>query len=81
MGILRVSESLGSTFPYKVGSESNLSLLRNLLVAAIVFWITVPSTTFTAWLVPEVPLGEKVESDDEESSVENVTIVVNEKIM
>lgn len=45
-GILRGCESLGSTFSYYVGSRQSASLLVNLIVAAAVFWASIPSTTW-----------------------------------
>ncbi|RDW84343.1 hypothetical protein BP6252_01933 [Coleophoma cylindrospora] len=74
-GVLRSCESLGSTFSYAVGSTKNASLLVNLLVAAVVFWASVPTSTWASWIVPDVPKGE-AESDDEENApqVERVTI-------
>lgn len=69
-GILRSCESLGSTFAYKVGSSEKATLLTNLIVAAVVFWASVPTTTWAAWIVPDAPKGD--ESSDDESQVERV---------
>ncbi|KAL3419188.1 duf895 domain membrane protein [Phlyctema vagabunda] len=73
-GVLRSCESLGSTFSYKVGATRSASLLTNLIIAAVVFWATVPTTTWAAWLVPDVPKGE--EPSDDESQVETESVRV-----
>lgn len=77
-GILRSCESLGSTFSYAVGSSKNASLLVNLLVAAVVFWVSVPASTWAAWVVPDVPAGEgddeRLTDESSDSAVEGVRV-------
>lgn len=72
-GILRGCESLGSTFSYTVGSNRNATLLVNLLVAAVVFWVSVPTTTWAAWIVPDVP--KSTETSDNEVEELRVSVV------
>lgn len=45
--LLRGGESLGSAFSYGVGASKSASLLTNLIVAATVFWVSVPPTTWS----------------------------------
>lgn len=63
-GLLRSFESLGSTFSYATGSSRSASLTVNIIVPAVVFWASIPPTTWAAWLVPDVPRGE-ILSDQE----------------
>lgn len=65
-GVLRACESLGSTVSYKVGSIENVSLLTNLLIAAGVFWSSVPPSTWASWLVSDIALGGNSGASDEE---------------
>ncbi|KZF18927.1 hypothetical protein L228DRAFT_286164 [Xylona heveae TC161] len=52
--LLRAGESFGSAFSYGVGASKSATLMTNLIVAAVVFWASVPSTTFSAWKVEDV---------------------------
>lgn len=58
--LLRSGESLGSTCSYGVGASSSASLMTNLIVAAVVWFVGAPTATYSAWIVtdePAVPLG------------------------
>lgn len=68
--LLRGGESLGSAFSYGVGASKSASLLTNLIVAATVFWASVPPTTWSIWSIrddkdkipPSPESGEAVET-------------------
>ncbi|KAF2091113.1 MFS general substrate transporter [Saccharata proteae CBS 121410] len=81
MGLLRACESLGSAFSYAVGAVQSASLLTNLIVAAVMFWVSVPTSTWAAWMVKDLEVegdhggfdvaeGGMVEQDSEGSGVE-----------
>ncbi|KAL4784206.1 hypothetical protein BJX76DRAFT_367842 [Aspergillus varians] len=52
--VLRSSESLASTISYALGASKRVSLLQNILVASVLFWASVPTTTWSTWQVTEV---------------------------
>ncbi|KAK8155410.1 hypothetical protein BKA80DRAFT_209246, partial [Phyllosticta citrichinensis] len=58
VGILRAGQSLGEAFSYGVGAARSASLLTNLVVAFVVFFVSDSFTTWAAWIVPERLLGE-----------------------
>lgn len=49
--LLRSGESLGSTFSYAVGASKSASLMTNLIVAAVVWFVSAPMATWSAWKV------------------------------
>lgn len=51
--ILRSGESLASTISYALGASKSVSLLKNLLVASVLFWAAIPTTTWSVWQVQE----------------------------
>lgn len=53
--LLRAGESLGSTCSYGVGASSSTSLMVNLIVAVVVWFVAAPATTYSAWVVPDLP--------------------------
>ncbi|KAL1311445.1 hypothetical protein AAFC00_001605 [Neodothiora populina] len=70
--LLRAGESLGSACSYGVGA-SNASLMTNLIVAAVVWFASVPSASYSAWIVQDVRTGGTLEgrlADDSSSSSE-----------
>lgn len=60
--ILRSGESLASTISYALGASQSVSLLKNLLVASVLFWAAIPTTTWSVWQVKE---PKKIEEDSE----------------
>ncbi|PSN72921.1 MFS general substrate transporter [Corynespora cassiicola Philippines] len=64
MGVLRSGESLGQALAYAVGSVKSASLMTNLIVAVVMFYVAVPFTTWCAYLVPDRAPGE----DNEDTS-------------
>ncbi|KAF6795034.1 duf895 domain membrane protein [Colletotrichum sojae] len=58
MGVLRSGESLGSALSYAVGSVRSASLMTNLIVSVVVFYVGVPATTWAALLVKDRLPGE-----------------------
>ncbi|KAB2570477.1 putative membrane protein [Lasiodiplodia theobromae] len=58
MGILRSAESLGQAFAYAVGSVRSASLMTNLIVAIVTFYVAAPFTTWAAFLVQDRAPGE-----------------------
>lgn len=51
--LLRSGESLGSTFSYAVGASKSASLMTNLIVAAVVWFVSAPMATWSAWKVAD----------------------------
>ena len=69
--LLRGGESLASTISYGLGASKDVSLLTNIIVAAALFWASVPTTTWSTWQVKdEDDLGNEREETD--SDLENV---------
>lgn len=70
-GILRSFESLGFAIAFGIGASENVSLMANLIVAFVVFWVSVPFTTYASWLVkepnpaPEDPINKDIQDDPE----------------
>jgi hypothetical protein len=69
MGILRSSESLGSSLSFAIGSRKDISLMNNLVVAAVAFWVSVPSSTRASWLVRDVEMDKDEVVEGEEVRV------------
>nr|XP_036580714.1 duf895 domain membrane protein [Colletotrichum truncatum]KAF6788709.1 duf895 domain membrane protein [Colletotrichum truncatum] len=65
MGVLRSGESLGSALSYAVGSVRSASLMTNLIVSVVVFYIAVPATIWAAHLVKDRLPGEFSGSDSD----------------
>jgi hypothetical protein len=64
-GLLRSSESLGSSLSFAIGSSADMSLLTNLLIAAAVFWASVPTSTWASWMVPDLPASTSTDLTEE----------------
>ena len=62
--LLRSGESLGSTFSYGVGAAKSASLMTNLIVAAVVWFVSVPAATYSAWIVQDDEPRGTLASDD-----------------
>lgn len=71
-GILRSSESLGFAIAYGIGASKHASLMANLIVAFVVFWVSVPFTTYASFLVkePSEITGEGVSMPPDEEATE-----------
>ncbi|CCH46319.1 putative membrane protein [Wickerhamomyces ciferrii] len=66
-GIIRSFESLGQCLGFVVGTV-NTNDMTNLAVAAGVFFLSIPSTTYIAWQVDDEPVEkDKLESETEGS--------------
>ncbi|KAF2146964.1 uncharacterized protein K452DRAFT_218703 [Aplosporella prunicola CBS 121167] len=70
--ILRAGESLGSTFSYGVGASKSASLMTNLIVAAVVFWVSVPTTFWAAWRVTDAEVEMPGRNTSNSTSAEDV---------
>lgn len=68
MGVLRSGESLGSALAYAVGSVRSASLMTNLIISVVVFYVGAPATTWAALLVKDRLPGE-LESSDSDGEV------------
>jgi hypothetical protein len=71
-GILRSVESLGFAIAFGIGASKNVSLMANLIVSFVVFWVSVPFTTYASCIVREpgstsedsgAPINKSVEDD------------------
>ncbi|KAE8145186.1 major facilitator superfamily domain-containing protein [Aspergillus avenaceus] len=71
-GILRSVESLGFAIAFGIGASENVSLMTNLIVAFVVFWVSVPFTTYASCLVQESP-GDSCPEGDLTTKVPTVT--------
>lgn len=65
MGVLRSGESVGSALSYAVGSVRSASLMTNLIVSVVVFYVAVPATTWASLLVKDRLPGEPHGSDSD----------------
>lgn len=74
VGLLRSFESVGSCLSFGIGA-AKIKPMVNLIVAFVMFSVTIPSTFAATFLVPERPVDErKAVSDsdvDEGKGVEN----------
>ncbi|KAK7398212.1 hypothetical protein QQX98_012415 [Neonectria punicea] len=71
MGVLRSGESLGSVLAYAVGSVRSASLMTNLIVSVVVFYVGVPATSWAAHLIKDrVPNEDGLDTEGESSEVE-----------
>ncbi|CAO2647105.1 Nn.00g080270.m01.CDS01 [Neocucurbitaria sp. VM-36] len=71
VGLLRSFESVGSCLSFGIGA-AKIKPMVNLIVAFVMFSITIPSTVAATFLVPERPVDErKALSDDESSAAED----------
>jgi hypothetical protein len=68
VGLLRSFESVGSCLSFGIGA-AKIKPMVNLIVAFVMFTITIPSTFAATFLVPERPVDER-EGASDESSVE-----------
>lgn len=75
VGIVRSFESVGSCLSFGIGA-AKVDPMVNLIVAFVMFAITVPSTTFAVLLVPERPEETKlVDGSSEQSSIRDSKVV------
>ncbi|OLN85053.1 UNC93-like protein 8 [Colletotrichum chlorophyti] len=72
MGVLRSGESLGSALSYAVGSVRSASLMTNLIVSVVVFYVGVPATTWASHLIKDRLPGE-LSGSDSDCEVSNQT--------
>ncbi|CAG8001230.1 unnamed protein product [Penicillium salamii] len=73
--VLRSGESLASTISYALGASKSVSLLKNILVASVLFWAAIPTTTWSAWQVEEYKREDEVSEDVYDSpQLVNVTV-------
>ncbi|KXH47491.1 hypothetical protein CNYM01_02865 [Colletotrichum nymphaeae SA-01] len=73
MGVLRSGESLGSALAYAVGSVRSASLMTNLVISVVVFYVGAPATTWAALLVKDRLPGE-VSDRDSDADIPDVNI-------
>ncbi|PCG95692.1 Major facilitator superfamily domain, general substrate transporter [Penicillium occitanis (nom. inval.)] len=59
---LRSAESLGFAISYGIGATPRISLMTNLIVSCVVFWIGVPFTTYAAWNVRRTAMEDDISS-------------------
>ncbi|KAF4988050.1 hypothetical protein FGRMN_10006 [Fusarium graminum] len=64
VGLVRSFESLGSCLAFGVGA-AKVPSLTNLIVAFVMFCISLPSTSFAVFLVPERPGNHVLDSENE----------------
>ncbi|KAJ9139079.1 hypothetical protein NKR23_g8131 [Pleurostoma richardsiae] len=51
MAILRAGESLGSALSYAIGASRSVSLMTNLIISVVAFYVSAPTTTWAAQIV------------------------------
>lgn len=66
VGLLRSFESVGSCLSFGIGA-AKIKPMVNLIVAFVMFTITIPSTYAAVLLVPERPIDERKAALDESS--------------
>jgi hypothetical protein len=59
VGLLRSFESIGSCLAFGIGA-AKIEPMANLIVAFVMFAITIPSTFAATFLVPERPIDERM---------------------
>lgn len=68
VGIVRSFESVGSCLSFGIGA-AQVKPMINLIIAFVMFAITIPATTYVVFLVPERPVNNtKLEELDESSA-------------
>lgn len=70
VGLLRSFESVGSCLSFGIGA-AKIKPMVNLIVAFVMFSITIPSTFAATFLVPERPTNERKVLSEDGSSVES----------
>lgn len=79
VGVVRSFESIGSCLSYGVGA-AKVKPMTNLIVAFVMFVITIPSTYMATLLVPERPVDDSKRVAADDSSIgETVDPVVVSK--
>lgn len=68
IGLLRSFESVGSCVSFGVGA-AQVSPMVNLILAFVMFGITIPATSAVVFLVPEHPVNARADSDEDVVSV------------
>ncbi|KAM7212743.1 Major facilitator superfamily domain containing protein [Rhypophila decipiens] len=72
VGIVRSFESVGSCLAFGIGA-AQVAPMVNLVIAFVMFGITIPATSLAVLLVPERPVNlRKIEDGEESSSEENL---------
>lgn len=66
VGLMRSFKSVGSAMSFGIGAVK-VKPMVNLIVAFVMFSITIPSTFSVVWLVPERPVDARKEFSDDES--------------
>lgn len=69
VGLVRSFESLGSCLAFGVGA-AKVAPLTNLIIAFVMFSISLPSTSFAVLLVPERPSTDVLTEESEQSKDE-----------
>lgn len=69
VGLMRSFESVGSCLSFGIGAVKVRPMV-NLIVAFVMFGVTIPSTFAATFLVPERPVDvrDKLDGDDDESA-------------
>lgn len=70
IGLLRSFESVGSCIAFGVGA-AKVSPMINLIIAFVMFGITIPATSAVVLLVPEHPVHAKQEGEGDASSTDS----------
>lgn len=76
--ILRSGESLGSCISYATGSARSVSLMTNLIIAAVVWFASVPSTTYTSLKVADIHERGTLAGAAEDTSVAHLIVEESE---
>jgi hypothetical protein len=63
VGLLRSFESVGSCLSFGIGA-AKIEPMANLVVAFVMFSITIPSTFVATFLVPERPIDQRTRSHE-----------------
>jgi hypothetical protein len=75
VGLLRSFESVGSCVSFGIGA-AKIQPMINLIVAVVMFTITIPSTFAATMLIPERPVDER-KLVEEDSATDGVKVVDN----
>lgn len=79
IGLLRSFESIGSCIAFGVGA-AQVSPMVNLIIAFVMFGITIPATSAVVMLVPEHPVDAK-EGEHDGASLTDSRVTAHEAVV
>ncbi|KAJ5852182.1 uncharacterized protein N7529_011567 [Penicillium soppii] len=78
--VLRSGESFASTISYALGASKSVSLLKNILVASVLFWAAIPTTTWSVWQVTEFKKRDEDNEEISDTSTQVINVTVKDSV-